>query len=295
MTSPGATENIREGPACTARRAVPSATIKNVNAARIAIPVPTSADAEYNTRSWPNYAAAVEQAGGSAVRLELTLDGPERDQLLATCDGILLPGSPADVDPLRFTTERDQATAPADVSRETIDFSLLDHAQSFRKPVLGICYGCQSMNVWRGGSLVQDLCPLPVNHSAGRQVAVAHSALVSRHSLLGEMVGQEASAVASGEAPGEFLRLPINSSHHQAIASPGEGLRVVARCPEDGVIEAIEAGDDAAGGFLLGVQWHPERSIDISAASRALFSGLVRAAEQARQRRQDAEAATPVL
>ena len=78
-----------------------------------------------------------------------------------------------------------------------------------------------------------------------------------------------------------FLRLPVNSSHHQAIAEPGPGMRIVARCPEDGVIEAIEADYDPNNPwFFMAVQWHPERSTEISAASRALFARLVQEAER---------------
>ena len=236
---------------------------------RIAIPVPTSRDSAYNERSWPNYAAAVRQAGGEPVALEL---GPTPEAALrvaAACDGIVLPGSPADVEPERFGAERDPATSPADPAREALDFALLDHAAAAGKPVLAICFGCQSMNVWRGGSLVQDLTPLPVNHSAGREVAIAHTALVARDSLLGSLVDPEEARV-----DGEFLRLPVNTSHHQAVASPGDGLRISSRCPEDGVIEAIETCE-AGQPMMLGVQWHPERSTEISATSRNLFARLV--------------------
>lgn len=244
---------------------------------RIAIPVPTTADAEYNARSWPQYAAAVEEAGGEPVRLEISLAPAEVADLAATCDGILLPGSPADVDPSRFGAEHDLATAPADSNREAADFALLDHAERTGKPVLAICYGCQSLNVWRGGSLVQDLTPLPVNHSAGRAVAVAHSALIARDSLLGSLTDP---AEAPEVADSPFRRLAMNTSHHQAVAAPGEGLRIVARCPDDGVIEAVE-GESADGrAMLLGVQWHPERSTGISATSRNLFARLVREAAE---------------
>jgi putative glutamine amidotransferase len=156
---------------------------------------------------------------------------------------------------------------------------LLEDAEKHLKPVLGICFGVQSLNVWRGGSLIQDLTPLPVNHSAGSKVAIAHTALVAKNSLL-------ASLLTTDEAPDfdGFLRLPINTSHHQSVAAPGDGLRIVARSPEDGVIEAVEMdADDSVfhvehpgpRQFVLGVQWHPERSFEISAASRALFAHLV--------------------
>jgi len=154
--------------------------------------------------------------------------------------------------------------------------------------VLGICFGIQSLNVWRGGSLIQDLAPLPVNHSAGSSVAIAHTALVARDSLLASLLTEQEAPEVDG-----FLRLPINTSHHQSVAAPGAGLRIVARSPEDGVIEAVEMGADdstfhvehpAAKQFVLGVQWHPERSFEISAASRALFARLVEESRQVADR-----------
>jgi putative glutamine amidotransferase len=171
--------------------------------------------------------------------------------------------------------------APADAARENVDELLLQDAHNMGKPILTICFGTQMLNVWRGGSLVQHLPGVPVNHKAGRAVAVAHSAAVAPGSLLDEVVGE---AAAAEEAPVRdgLLRLPVNSSHHQAIESPGDGLRVSARSSEDGVIEAIEGAQPnhpgAGGGFVLGVQWHPERTFEESAASRALFARLVREA-----------------
>lgn len=244
---------------------------------RIAIPLPTAANPEYNSRSWPNYAAAVRDAGGEPVEIPLGLEPGELTKLAASCHGVCLPGSPADVEPSRFGAERDPASAAADSLRETVDFFLLDHAERFGKPVLAICFGCQSLNVWRGGSLIQDLNPLPVNHSAGAKVAIAHTALIPQASFLGSLVDR-----SEATPYGDFFRLPINSSHHQAIAAPGEGLRIVGRCPDDGVIEAIEADSASRPGhehrsprMLLGVQWHPERSTGISATSRNLFARLI--------------------
>jgi putative glutamine amidotransferase len=255
---------------------------------RIVIPIPTSTNTPYNHRSWHQYAACVSRAGGEPVRLELALSRAELRELAAGCDGILLPGSPADVDPALYGAERLPECAPADPAREAADYLLLEHAAGgegrHTKPVLAICYGMQSLNTWRGGSLVQDLSPLPVNHGAGGKVAIAHAAIVGTDSLLASLLTPEEAPLA-----GSFLRLPINSSHHQAVAAPGEGLRIAARCPEDGVIEAIEL-DPAfpalnremfhvehphARQFLLGIQWHPERSYDISAASQAIFDRFV--------------------
>lgn len=239
---------------------------------KIGIPVPTSADVNYNERSFPQYAAAVAEAGGEVVRLALDA-APERFAAEAiACSGFVLPGSPADVQPSLFGQEPHPATAPADEAREHCDRMLLDHAAVQGKPILAICFGAQMLNVWAGGSLVQDLSPVPVNHSAGGQVAVAHSVLVSRESLL-------AALLTAAEAPGagDFRRLPVNSSHHQAIDHPADDLAIVARSAEDGVVEAVEGRVGQAA--MLGVQWHPERSTGISAASRALFTWLVSEAE----------------
>jgi putative glutamine amidotransferase len=223
----------------------------------------------------------VEQAGGAAVEIPLRLTPAEIAGLINTCQGVLLPGSPADVNPQKYGQEAEAACAAADPARENVDELLLQDAHNLYKPILGICFGTQILNVWRGGTLLQDLTLMPVNHAAGASVAVAHTAAVLPESLLGGMVPADEAQIT-----GEFLRLPVNSSHHQAIGVPGDGLRIVARCPQDGVIEAVEGGR-AAGGhavagqesevshFVLGVQWHPERSSGISAASRAIFARFV--------------------
>ncbi len=254
---------------------------------KIGIPVPTSGDLEYNRKASPQYAEAVHGAGGEVVPLQLGLSVAELGAVATLCDGFVLPGSPADVDPALYGEEPDVATAGADPAREACDLRLLEHAAVKGKPILAICYGVQRLNVWCGGSLVQDLTPVPVNHGAGGQVAVAHSVWVAGQSLL-------AGLLSGAEAPAEeeFRRLAVNSSHHQAISAPGEGLAVIARSVEDGVIEAVEGriGDSV----MVGVQWHPERSVGISAASRALFTWLVAEAEDSAMKRAAGTAADVV-
>ena len=238
---------------------------------RIAIPVPTSTDFEYNHRSWNQYAVAVERSGGEPVAVPLGEPPATTAKLIANCQGVLLPGSGADVNPQKYGQEPVEECAPADLARENVDELLLQDAHNMGKPIFAICFGTQMLNVWRGGTLLQDLAPMPVNHKAGRTVAVAHTAAVVPDSLLGQVAAIEQVPMRDG-----FLRLPVNSSHHQAIGIPGDGLRVSARSPEDGVVEAVEGTPEGVGGrFVLGVQWHPERTFEESAASRALFARFI--------------------
>ena len=239
---------------------------------RIAIPVPTLAQAEYNARAWPQYAAAVTRAGGEPVELPLALSPAEIARLVTSCQGILLPGSPADITPAKYGEERQPETADADLARENADELLLQDAHNMHKPLLTLCYGTQSLNTWRTGTLVQHLMPMPVNHGAGRNVGIAHSVAIDPRSNLAAIVeGSPETALV-----GDGLRLPVNSSHHQAIGIAGDGLRVVARCPQDGVVEAVEG--TAPGHFVLGLQWHPERNFESSLASRLIFERFILAA-----------------
>lgn len=241
-------------------------------AIKIGIPVPTSSDLEYNLHYWTDYAAAVRAAGAEAVSLPLGSGEADLRAKAQACGGFVLPGSPADVDPARYGQELEGETAAPDAARDACDLFLLEHSAELGKPVLAICYGLQNLNVWRGGTLVQHLRPVPVNHAAGASVAVAHTVAVERQSLL-------AGLLTATEAPGtgEVRRLAVNSSHHQAVALAGEGLAVVAHAADDGTIEALEGRIGLSP--MLGVQWHPERSVGISAASRALFTWIVMEAE----------------
>lgn len=239
---------------------------------RILIPIPTSFDEPYNTKSWPEYAAAVEVAGGDPVQLELTHSVAELKAMAQAADGILLPGSGADIDPAKYGHAPDPASAPADPLREQTDRALFEAAEATKKPLLGICFGTQSMNVFYGGTLVQDCSPVPVNHRAGRAVSTAHAVQFAKESRLGQILQDSGEATAMDD---EFSRVGVNSSHHQAIGAAGDTLRVVARCPEDGVVEAVEGSDPEH--WLIGLQWHPERTVDTSAASRAIFAAFLQA------------------
>jgi len=239
---------------------------------RIAIPVPNSKRPLYVGVALPQYERAVRNAGGAPVIIEVNATPSEIAQAVKACDGVLLPGSPADVDPEKYGAERHPDTAPADPFRDNTDELLLQDAYNMRKPVFGICYGLQSLNVWRTGTLNQTLPP-GVKHNAGRSVVQAHRVQIDSSSKLAVMLRQADALPESNE-----VVIPVNSSHHQAPDVLGDGLRLVAWCPEDGVKEALEG--TAPDHFVLGVQWHPERTYDSEPASRAMFHAFVQAASR---------------
>ncbi len=221
-------------------------------------------------------------AGGEPVRIPLDQPPAEVMKLIERCDAVLLPGSKADVDPAKYDAPRDPQTAAADAGRDTVDELLLQDAYNMRKPVLGICYGLQILNVYRSGTLIQHI-ESPVNHEAGRKVAVAHTVEIDPGSKLekivrggGEGHGFSRAAKEKASAAAGRLVVPVNSSHHQAADVVGDGLRVSARSPQDGVIEALEG--TSPDHFVLAVQWHPERSVDDDEPSLAIFQALVEAA-----------------
>jgi putative glutamine amidotransferase len=232
--------------------------------ARIAIPEPTSTDAEYNARALPQYVKALEAAGAEPVVVPLNESQERVAKLLAGVQGVLLPGSRYDVDPERYGEAREPECGEDDPARTAADELLLKDAFSLHKPILAICHGTQTLNVWRNGSLIQDL-KTAVNHRPGRDVMEAHPVETTEGSRLTEILKQ------AGEA-----EVKVNSSHHQAIRTPGDNLKVSAISPMDGVIEAVEL--DAPNHFVVGVQWHPERSYALSSFSRAIFREFVLAA-----------------
>jgi putative glutamine amidotransferase len=228
---------------------------------RIAIPVPHS-QADYAQRALPPYLKAVELSGGEPVVIALDLPNPEIARLATRCDAILLPGSRADIDPEKYgVAERHPKTASSDPARDNADELLLQDAFNMHKPVFGICYGLQSLNVWRSGTLMQHI-ETTINHEPGRDVVQAHKVSVENDSNLGKLVG------AAKE-------IWVNSSHHQSAAVIGDGLRVVSHSA-DGIVEAVEG--TAPDHYVIGVQWHPERTVELDESSRKLFDAFIEAA-----------------
>jgi putative glutamine amidotransferase len=238
------------------------------NRPRVGIPWRTSAEEAQNNRpKIANYEEAVRKAGAEPVLVSLS-DRAQQQRLIPTLDAFVLPGSPADIEPAEYGATNQGKSAPADLPREQADRAILAHAFAEKKPVLAICYGCQLLNVYLGGTLIQDLrseVGITTPHrksdlSPEPKEDPIHGAKFEPESRLAE--------IASGE------RAKINSSHHQALAQPGKNLRVTAHS-NDGVIEGVEWTGDA--NWVVGVQWHPERMFG-DAFSERLFRNFVAAA-----------------
>jgi putative glutamine amidotransferase len=210
------------------------------------------------------YIGAVRRAGAEPVVISLGLSSEHLSKIAQTLDGVLLTGSPADVDPARFGASRHSRCADPDPQRERIDFALLEHCVAEQKPVLAICYGIQSLNVFFSGTLVQDIpseLRSTIQHDGdgkrhkGEQT---HAIRIAAESRLAQIAGGQEGVV--------------NSSHHQSIREPGRDLRVVSRA-DDGVIESVEWTGNA--NWIMGVQWHPERMEETDPLARGLFRDLV--------------------
>jgi putative glutamine amidotransferase len=239
---------------------------------RIGVPWRTASEEGAGKRvKYDFYLRAVAAAGGEPVEISLQPAAFERERVeeaARTLDGFVMPGSPADVNPEWYHGRRHAQTAPPDPQREQTDFAIYDVAFAGHKPVLAICYGCQSLNVWLGGNLFQHIpeeIPNALVHSKPGDYNVFHPVTIEPDSRLARIA----------ECSGGF-KARVNTSHHQSVLRAGRGLRIVARAT-DGVVEAIEYTGDAH--WLLGVQWHPEVMVD-DALAQALFRELVVAASK---------------
>lgn len=241
------------------------------NRPRVGIPWRTSEEEAQNNRlKIANYEEAVHRAGGEPVLVSLS-NRTEQLRLIPTLDAFVLPGSPADIGPAEYGDVNHGKSAPADLPREEVDRAILAHAFAEKKPVLAICYGCQLLNVYLGGTLIQDLRSELGTTTPHRKTDLSpepqddpvHGAKFEPGSRL---------AVVASRTSAE-----INSSHHQAIAKPGKNLRVTAHST-DGIIEGVEWTGDS--NWVVGVQWHPERMFG-DAFSERLFRDFVAAARGA--------------
>jgi putative glutamine amidotransferase len=212
-----------------------------------------------------DYSEAVEAAGGLPVHLSLI---PRREYLSAVVrelDGILLPGSDSDVDPLRYGREPRWGLGSVHPIKDETDLLVLEEVERLGLPLLAICFGMQALNVARGGTLIQDIrseLPGAIKHQQGAPRARrSHRVRLLDGTLLSRLAGMDGA--------------PVNSHHHQAVETLGREL-VATAWTADGLVEAVE--DPRGDRFALGVQWHPEIGWRGDAFSQAIFESFVEAA-----------------
>jgi putative glutamine amidotransferase len=215
-----------------------------------------------------DYEESVRRAGGEPWVLDPAADRPS--EVVARAAGVLLTGG-GDVEPSLYGEAPHPAFSAAEPGRDAYEIELVRRAIDADLPVLAICRGIQVLNVARGGTLVQDIAsqlPGALKHKREESdpaFTLAHDVWLDRGSLVHRLLSER----------GDVETYQVNSRHHQAVKTPGEGLLIVATAP-DGVIEAVE---DPARRFCLGVQWHPENFYR-TGEFRALFEGFVNAATQ---------------
>jgi putative glutamine amidotransferase len=218
------------------------------------------------------YTDAVLAAGGLPWVLPLTGDEAALKAMLARADGLLLTGG-GDVEPVLYGAQVTPEIKPTlkiiSPLRDRMELFLTRRVlRDARQPLLGICRGCQVLNVAAGGTLILDIPSTfgnKVAHQDKRIAEPVHEVLVQPKSRLASLVGGG--------------KLKVNSSHHQAVRNVAPRFHLVAHCIGDGVVEGIELD---GGQFVLGVQWHPERLYTKHDHAAALFRALVEAAAAAK-------------
>jgi putative glutamine amidotransferase len=209
------------------------------------------------------YLEAVTQAGGAPVLIPYIIGPDGWEAIYERLDGILFSGG-GDISPKEFGGDAHPRIGDVQATRDSLELHLLGKAAEHGKPFLGICRGCQLLNVGLGGNLYTHI-PDQV-----KGALVHDNPGNTRHYLAHEVRLDEGTHV--GEIMGQPL-LGVNSHHHQGLQNLGTGLRVAGRSP-DGLVEAIELPQHP---FGMAVQWHPEWLTD-QEPTRRLFRGLIQAA-----------------
>ena len=220
-------------------------------------------------RKLEDYRQSILHTGGEVRVIDPSMSVADA---LAGIGGLLLTGG-GDVEPARYGATPHEKLEEVDPARDEFEIALIAAARSRDLSIFAICRGVQVLNVAAGGTLVQDI-PSEVTGALNHSLVVpphppyelAHEVWVEKDSLLAKLMGER--LVGSDTCD-------VNSRHHQAVKTIAAGYRVSATAP-DGVIEAIE---DPAARFCLGVQWHPE-NFWRTGEFRALYEGFLEAASK---------------
>jgi len=212
----------------------------------------------FNKKSIP-YAEALRSVGLEPVAIT-----PETPRSLDGLDGLVITGG-TDLDPSLYGQAPHPEAETPDRERDALESALLLDAIERDVPMLGICRGCQLLNVLHGGTLVQHLPETPTHRVRPPETELgmpAHAVEIKPGTRLGDAVGAS--------------EHQVNSRHHQAVDRLGDGLQVTAVAP-DGVVEALERPDRR---FIVAVQWHPENSVAHDEVNRRLFQAFARAVNE---------------
>lgn len=217
------------------------------------------------------YSEALQHSGALPIHISLI---PKREyifEVLKNVDGILLPGSNSDIDPSYYSEEPIPKLKTVIPEKDETDRLVLEAAEKLNLPVLAICYGMQALNVYNGGSLIQDIetqVENPYKHQQGIPLnRLSHGITVKKRSKISTFISK--------------LNLEedvkVNSHHHQSVNKIGKNLEITAWA-NDGVVECIEGTDKNR--FILGVQWHPEISFEKDRLSKQIFMEFVNACKK---------------
>jgi putative glutamine amidotransferase len=213
--------------------------------------------------------AVAEAANAVPVLIPSLGDEVDFDAILDGVDGILLTGSPSNVEPQRYAGPESDPGTMHDPHRDATTLPLIPRVIAAGMPLFAVCRGFQELNVVYGGTLWQKVQEVPgmLDHREDKnaplevQYQPAHEIALTTGGLLHRLAGAD--------------RVMVNSVHAQGVQRLGEGLEVEARAP-DGLIEGFTVR--AAPGFALAVQWHPEWQAMKNPFSRALFAAFGQAA-----------------
>jgi putative glutamine amidotransferase len=215
------------------------------------------------------YILAIAEAADAIPVLIPSLGDLHLDEVLGRVDGVLLTGSPSNVEPVHYAGPASDADTLHDPHRDATTLPLIPRVVAEGLPLFAVCRGFQEMNVAFGGTLWQKVQDVPgmsdhrerKDDPLEKQYAPVHEVELVSSGMLEHIAGRD--------------RMMVNSLHSQGVQRLGEDLEVEARAP-DGLIEGFRVR--SASGFALAVQWHPEWQVMQSPFSRALFAAFGEAA-----------------